>query len=363
MSGDLYGILHISREASPEEIRKAYKKRALQTHPDRLPANYTPAEKTAAEDKFRKVNNAYEILKDPEKRQSYDRYGAWPPPAVPPTSPHNYSSRYRPYTNDFSRPRPDPFTLFTDFHFTDPFELFDSFFHDSLGVHSHDRRDNRFPRRHTTYEDSSNFAFPRARDMHSDVDVLMARIDDMHRNMLSTSTANPRMGMSTGMGSMGVGFPPMISHFPTFPRLDTRSGSGNGRWAAESTVSQTVNGVTQTIQKRRDWEGNVHVTRTYPGGRKVVTINGVEQHDQGQAYLPSPPPPPAPNAPSHGNNYLPSPPPPYSSNPNSGAPRSSAERPVIPVVPSFRNVYEHEDRTPSSPTHPHTRTKWWNRHG
>jgi DnaJ-domain-containing protein 1 len=69
MASDLYDALHIPPEASQEEIRKAYKKRALQTHPDRLPPNATAAEKAASEDKFRKVNNAYEILKDPQKRR------------------------------------------------------------------------------------------------------------------------------------------------------------------------------------------------------------------------------------------------------------------------------------------------------
>ncbi|KAJ4473670.1 hypothetical protein J3R30DRAFT_3510749 [Lentinula aciculospora] len=360
MSGDLYDILHITREATSEEIRKAYKKRALQTHPDRLPANYTPAEKAAAEDKFRKVNNAYEILKDPQKRQSYDQHGVWPPPtaeAVPPASQYDYSTRYRPRRNEYPRPNyPDPFTLFTDFHFTDPFELFDSFFQDSL--HPRDRhhsRDNRSPRRRTTYDVNDNhddFGFSRARDAHSRADDMMANFQDMHRNMLSTSAAFPRTGMS-------MGFPPMISHFPTFPSFpslvmdaSSSSGSGSGRWASESTMSQTINGVTQTVQKRRDWDGNVHVSRTYPDGRKVVTINGVEQRDQGHGFLP---PPHSTTNHNTRTNYLPSPPPPYSTAPNPGeamnygntvAPRPS-ERHIIPVVPSYRDghrAYENENR-------------------
>ncbi|KAJ3848768.1 hypothetical protein EV368DRAFT_48653 [Lentinula lateritia] len=289
MSGDLYDILHISREATPEDIRKAYKKQALQTHPDRLPPNFTPAEKAAAEDKFRKVNNAYEILKDPLKRHSYDRHGVWPPPPAetPPLASRYdpYSTRYQTRRNDYPRPNPpDPFTLFADFHFTDPFELFDAFFRDSLGAYSRDRRhsrDSRSPhRRHTNYEgdfnkfDGFGNGFSGARGMHFGGDDLMADLQDVHRNMLSASG----------------------------------SSSGSGRWAAESTMSQTINGVTQTVQKRRDWDGNVHITRTYPDGRKVVTINGVDQHDQGQRYIQSTPHPPTSG---NGNNYPSSPPPPY----------------------------------------------------
>jgi DnaJ homolog subfamily B member 6 len=131
--------------------------------------------------------------------------------------------------------------------------------------------------------------------------------------------------------SMGMGyssFSPMRSHFgfPAFPSvaMDMGSGSGSSGWASESTMSQTINGVTHTIRKRRDWDGNEHVTRIYPDGRKVVTLNGVEQHDQGHV-----PPPPTNNH----NNYLPSgPPPPYSATP--GGVMNYDEHPIIP---SYRN--------------------------
>jgi DnaJ family protein B protein 6 len=53
-------------------VRRAYKKRALKTHPDRAP----PERKQIADDEFRKVNAAYEVLIDEEKRSLYDRHGA-----------------------------------------------------------------------------------------------------------------------------------------------------------------------------------------------------------------------------------------------------------------------------------------------
>ncbi|MEA3253363.1 MAG: molecular chaperone DnaJ [Chloroflexota bacterium] len=65
---DYYELLGLSRNASEEEIKKAFRKLAFQYHPDR---NRDPG----AEDKFKEVNEAYQVLSDPAKRSSYDRYG------------------------------------------------------------------------------------------------------------------------------------------------------------------------------------------------------------------------------------------------------------------------------------------------
>jgi molecular chaperone DnaJ len=67
---DLYEILGVSREASQEEIRKAYLKLAHKYHPDK-----TGGDKPA-EEKLKEVNAAYDILKNPEKRSHYDRFGS-----------------------------------------------------------------------------------------------------------------------------------------------------------------------------------------------------------------------------------------------------------------------------------------------
>ena len=70
MSQDYYELLGVSRTASPDDIKKAFRKLAMQHHPDRNPGD------KEAEKKFKEVNHAYDILKDADKRAAYDRYGA-----------------------------------------------------------------------------------------------------------------------------------------------------------------------------------------------------------------------------------------------------------------------------------------------
>jgi molecular chaperone DnaJ len=66
---DYYEVLEISKGASEEEIKKAYRKMAVKYHPDKNPGD------KAAEEKFKELGEAYEILSNPEKRAAYDRYG------------------------------------------------------------------------------------------------------------------------------------------------------------------------------------------------------------------------------------------------------------------------------------------------
>ncbi|HEX4599918.1 MAG TPA: molecular chaperone DnaJ [Gemmatimonadales bacterium] len=72
MSQDYYAVLGVARDASEAEIKKAYRKLAMQHHPDRV----GPDEKQAAEERFKELTEAYEVLRDPEQRATYDRYGA-----------------------------------------------------------------------------------------------------------------------------------------------------------------------------------------------------------------------------------------------------------------------------------------------
>ena len=65
---ELYDILEVSRDATQEEIKRAFRKKAMEFHPDRNKAE-------DAEERFKEVSAAYEVLSDPDKRSSYDRFG------------------------------------------------------------------------------------------------------------------------------------------------------------------------------------------------------------------------------------------------------------------------------------------------
>ena len=66
---DYYQILNVPRDASDDDIKKAYRKLAMQHHPDRNPGN------KAAEDHFKEASEAYQVISDPERRAQYDRFG------------------------------------------------------------------------------------------------------------------------------------------------------------------------------------------------------------------------------------------------------------------------------------------------
>ena len=69
MARDYYDILGLSKSASDTEIKSSYRKSAMKYHPDRNPGD------KKAEEKFKEISEAYEVLKDPQKKAAYDQYG------------------------------------------------------------------------------------------------------------------------------------------------------------------------------------------------------------------------------------------------------------------------------------------------
>lgn len=126
MKKDYYEILGVPRDASQEEIKKAYRRLALKWHPDR---NKSPE----AEERFKEINEAYEVLSDPQKRAAYDQFGhAAFEPGAGFTGGKTYTYRQGPFTFTYTTfgPGESPFEDF-DFvfgGFSDPFEIFERFF-------------------------------------------------------------------------------------------------------------------------------------------------------------------------------------------------------------------------------------------
>src|SRR5579863_10170805 len=100
---DYYETLSVARDAPLDEIRKSYRKLARKYHPDLNPGD------KAAEERFKKVQEAYDILSDTKKRQMYDQYGFYSPNGYPGTGPGAGGGR------------PEPNMDFGGFDFTDYF--------------------------------------------------------------------------------------------------------------------------------------------------------------------------------------------------------------------------------------------------
>ncbi|KAI0954007.1 hypothetical protein AcW1_006699 [Taiwanofungus camphoratus] len=274
MATDLYETLGLDRNASSEDVRKAYRRRALQTHPDRLPPNITPAQKAAAEDEFRKVNNAYEVLNDQQNRRLYDQHGVWPPPSADAGPQRRRSHRqdsFDPFLSDpfFNSPfgssrRP--------FAFTDPFVLFNSLFGDiRRNFDDDDPFSSRFP-----FDNTRSDSFGRS---------LMSPFDGtmLGGSMFGSSMFGPGSMFSQIMN--GESHPHTASYSSV-----SRAVGRNGQWVSQSKVTRTINGRTETILKRRDAEGNEHITYSSPDGERY-TINGIEQPPRDGHAITSPPPP------------------------------------------------------------------------
>jgi DnaJ-class molecular chaperone len=130
---DYYDILGVKKGVSVDEIKKAYRAEALKWHPDKH-----KDEKEMAEKRFKEINEAYQVLSDPQKKSAYDQYGhdAFTPGGGFPGG-GGFAG------NPFGQGQNSPFTYtytssggaspFGSFDFGDPFEIFEQFFGGSFG--------------------------------------------------------------------------------------------------------------------------------------------------------------------------------------------------------------------------------------
>lgn len=121
---DYYDILGVGKSASAEELKRAYRKQALDWHPDR---NKSPE----ATQKFKEINEAYEILSNPEKKAAYDQYGhtAFEPGGMGAGGFGGAGTAGGgPFTYSYYTGGQGGFEGMAGFDFTDPFEIFEQFF-------------------------------------------------------------------------------------------------------------------------------------------------------------------------------------------------------------------------------------------
>jgi DnaJ-class molecular chaperone len=119
---DYYEILGIKKGAAEADIKAAYRKMALKWHPDRNADKKVEAEKT-----FKEINEAYQVLSDPQKKQAYDQFGhaAFDPASGMGGNPFAGGSRQGPFTYTYTTQGGSPFGGFDG---GDPFEIFEQFF-------------------------------------------------------------------------------------------------------------------------------------------------------------------------------------------------------------------------------------------
>jgi DnaJ-class molecular chaperone len=123
-SEDYYKILGVTKSANEAEIKKAYRKLALQYHPDRNKSK-------EAEEKFKEVNKAYEVLSDQQKRQTYDQFGsaAFEQGAPGGQGPFGgFGGQQGPFTYTYTTSGGGPQGFDFGGGFSDPFDIFEQFF-------------------------------------------------------------------------------------------------------------------------------------------------------------------------------------------------------------------------------------------
>jgi molecular chaperone DnaJ len=123
---DYYEVLGVNKQASASELKAAYRKKALEWHPDRNKAE-------GATDKFKEINKAYEVLSNPQKKQMYDQYGKDAferggfGKSTGGAAPGGYSQQ-GPFSYTYSSGGSNPFEGFDMGGFSDPFDIFEQFF-------------------------------------------------------------------------------------------------------------------------------------------------------------------------------------------------------------------------------------------
>ncbi|XP_022651379.1 dnaJ homolog subfamily B member 6-B-like [Varroa jacobsoni] len=284
-SRDFYTILELNRNATPDGVKRAYRKLALKWHPDKNPNN-----KEEAERRFKDISEAYEVLSDEKKRRIYDKYGKEGLTGT--AGGHGTSAR----ANAYGGARHHPYSagvhggiddIFASFVFRDPEEVFREFFQndpfnsDPFGLfgdpllfttnpaaqHVNGRQGGASRRqgRHGVHAAS-------AQDPHGYSSQRVQRVDDVFG--MNPFMMNPFGGMSVGLGMlpMGFGMPLMGGFNGLFGQLTSDSMDMN---------TMTAGGVTTFTSSSVSFGGGPNMRRTssntrFVNGKKIETRKVVE---------------------------------------------------------------------------------------
>jgi len=241
-----YEILGISENATDSEIKKAYRKEALRWHPDKNQDRLDEAN-----ERFKLISEAYEVLKDPEQRAIYNKYGD-----------EGFKERTSGGGADYGNGN------FHTFHFTNPEDLFREFFGgqdpfaaffggDPFGGSSGGRRGSNSRRRNDPFGGFFGNSF----------------FDD------DDDFFGGHSGFSSFSSSTFGG--PGTSTFSSFSSSSFGGGMGGGNFVSTSQRTEIVNGKKTIVKETRDAKGNTTVERTIiePDGRRTqeTIVNGKQQ--------------------------------------------------------------------------------------
>ncbi|KAG1687796.1 DnaJ subfamily B member 6 [Nymphon striatum] len=261
---DYYRILELSRDATPADVKKAYRKLALKWHPDKNPDSKDDAEK-----KFKRISEAYEVLSDEKKRRIYDKYGK---EGLINNTGRGHHHRHRPasaagFDEFFDMDRGFANFTFPSFTFREPDEVFREFFGGNDPFSNFFNLHNHHHHHHHHHQTS-----------------LATRDEKLFNPFFNMSApAFPFGGVETFFGNpnLNTGFPSFSNSFQSygpnnfspnnFPQRPT--GPGIKR---TSTSTRFINGK-KIVTKRVTESGKETVTIHEDGVIKSKTVDGIKQ--------------------------------------------------------------------------------------
>lgn len=262
-----YKVLGVRADASPQEIKSAYRKLALRYHPDKA------KDKAQANEKFAQISHAYEILSDPNAKQIFDQQQQ---------SASNGNRRYS-AQGSFRR---------DDFFFHDPFQVFQNVFREEFGGGPSNLRGNVGPSQRDPFFDSFPDPFARNSGMFGGGlfgGSLFGGMDPFQeRGYPDSNLSQDPFFHSPFRGMMDLQRPSssreggQVGNRSVFSSsTSSRSfGGGNGESVSVSTTTRIVNGRQQTVTERvvRKADGTIERTRETSGDEGLLdSSNGINQ--------------------------------------------------------------------------------------